>query len=224
MAMAKLAVLCAAVALLASVCSAVQTWNSGAGTVYKISVIQDVFIENQSNKNYYGFTIVGKHPQYNKKRALYQFEQLPATCTNIAWAKMYLYFIYAHKASWQTVQSAPYSPQGIQVHQLMQEWRESEATQFLRLVGVNWNTPYVGLDNIDASPIPTTTGAVFTSRPAGFMEFDITSAIKNWQQGQANYGVMIWSLSENSDRRDLRFASKENADSQKRPFVNVLCT
>ena len=222
--MAKLAVLCAAVALLASVCSAVQTWDSGAGTVYKLPVIQDVFIENRSNKNSYGFTIVGKHPQYNKKRALYQFEQLPATCTNIAWAKMYIYFIYAHKASWQTVQSAPYFPQTILAHQVKQEWRESEATQFLRLVGVNWNTSYVGLDNIDASPIPTDKVAVFTSRPAGFMEFDITSAIKNWQQGQANYGVMLWSLSENRDGKDLRFASRENADPKKHAFVNVLCS
>ena len=181
--MAKLAVLCAAVTLLASVCSAVQTLNSGAGTVYKLSVVQDVFIENRYNKNSYGFTIVGKHPQYNKKRALYQFEQLPATCTNIAWAKMYIYFIYAHKASWQSVQSAPYFPQTIQVHQVMQEWRESEATQVLRLVGVKWNTSYVGLDNIDASPIPTDKVTVFTSRPAGFMEFDITSAIKKLAAG-----------------------------------------
>ena len=222
--MAKLAVLCAAVALLASVCSAVQTWDSGAGTVYKLPVIQDVFIDNRSNKNSYGFTIVGKLPQQKKKRALYQFEQLPATCTNIAWAKMYIYFINAHKAKGQTVQSAPYFPQGIQVHQVMQEWRESEATKFLRFVGVNWNTSYVGLDNIDASPIPTDTVAVFTSCPAGFVEFDITSAIKNWQQGQANYGVMTWSLSENRNGRDLGFASRENPDPQKHPFVNVLCT
>ena len=56
---------------------AVTTSNTGAGTIYKLGVTQDVWLEGSSNKNNYEFIIVAKHPQYEKKRSLLQFESLP---------------------------------------------------------------------------------------------------------------------------------------------------
>ena len=55
------------------------------------------------------------------------------------------------------------------------------------------------------------------------MEFDITTAVRNWQYGDPNYGVLVLATNEDALGRDTRFYSKTNRDSTKHPFLNVLC-
>ncbi len=47
----------------------------------------------------------------------------------------------------------------------------------------------------------------------GYMEFDITAAVQNWQSGDPNHGLLIWATNELEEGRDIRFASKESSDS-----------
>ena len=210
-------------ALLFANSEAYTSWNSGAGVVYKLPVTQDVWLEGSSNKNSYDFIIVAKHPQYPNKRSLLQFESLPKGCIHIKWAKMYVYFLYAHKSSWQSVQSAPYISRTLQVYQVKKQWNEAQATSINRLYKTRWSRPYLALDGSDAGPHSIGSATVFTSRPRGFMEFDITEAMRNWKFGDPNYGVLLLASNEDAVGRDLRFGSKSNSDSSRRPFVNVLC-
>ena len=60
-------------------------------------------------------------------------------------------------------------------------------------------------------------------RPAGFLEFDITEAMRNWQSGDPNYGVLLLATNENTLGRGIRFFSNAYGDSGKHALVNVLC-
>ena len=88
-----------------------STHNLGGGTLYRLGATQSVAIESPwNNHNTLPFLLVSKHPQYPNKRSLVQFENLPSACpsTKVKAAKMYLYFRYAHKASWHSVAQTPY--------------------------------------------------------------------------------------------------------------------
>eukprot|EP00731_Ephydatia_muelleri_P012436 Em0006g1330a len=57
----------------------------------------------------------------------------------------------------------------------------------------------------------------------GYVEFDMTEAARNWKDGAANNGLLVWATNENEAGTDLRFYSRRHIDATKRPFVNVLC-
>ena len=59
----------------------VTTFNSGAGTVYRLNVTKDLVLEySGTNYNYLPHLVVGKLPGYLNKRSLLQFQNLPAAC------------------------------------------------------------------------------------------------------------------------------------------------
>ena len=85
------------VALVAHVTQGETSYNTGEGTVYKLSVVQDVTLERPNrNFNYLPFLLVSQHPGYPNKWSLVKFEQLPRYCPayKIVSAKMYLYYVY----------------------------------------------------------------------------------------------------------------------------------
>jgi hypothetical protein len=200
--------------------------DSGAGLVYKLPVTQDVSIERSNgNYNYLRFLLLATHLNYPLKRSLLQFQDLSWNCTHIKWAKMYVYFAYSHKPSFHSVKQSPYISRPLQVHQVKQQWSETQATSVYRLTGKEWNKPWLALDGSDADPNgllcePVT---VYTSRPSGFMEFDITEAMRNWQNGDPNYGVLLRATNENDLGRDVRFYSNAEGDRSRHAYVNVLC-
>ena len=204
---------------------AVTTSNLGNGTVYTLQVVQDVSLErNTRNYNYLPYLLVGLHQGYPRKRSLLQFEDLPTNCTTIHWAKMYLYYVYSHKASFQSVQQAPFISRNIQVHVVKKEWEETQATRTYRKTGVPWSQPYLALNGSDAKKKVLDSVTIYTGRPRGFVEFDITKAIRRWKRGRPNYGVVIRASNEDTLGRDTRFASNANSDSTTHAYVNVLCS
>ena len=49
-------------------------WDSGAGTLYKLQVVEDVWLERSvHNYNNYPWLIVGQAYQFPKKRSLLRF-------------------------------------------------------------------------------------------------------------------------------------------------------
>ena len=197
----------------------------GNGLLYKKYATADVILERQgTNLNYHDFLIVSKHPNYPKKRSLVQFNisNMPSTC-NVTFAKMYLKFWYAYKDSNDSIQEAPYLSRQLQVHQVKKEWSENQTTQENRLLGTPWTAPYLAVNGTDASSYALDCVIMYTGRPADYVEFDVTVAVKNWLAGEPNYGLLVWDFTEDVDGRDLRFYSREQSDTSKRPFLNVLC-
>ncbi|KAK3748792.1 hypothetical protein QZH41_004948 [Actinostola sp. cb2023] len=215
-------------ALCNDVTQAATMYNGGDGNVHKLSVVQDVTLESpNSNYNWLQYLIVGKHPQFPKKRSLIQFESITSNqCPlhKVRWAKMYIYFQYAHKASWHSVSQTPYISRPIQVHRVKKSWKESEATSSRRMNGQNWTQAYLDLNNNDAEATPQAfQTTIYTIRPKGFVEFDVTRAVKSWVSGQPNHGLLFWATDENVEGRDVRFASNAEQDLAKRPFLHVMC-
>ena len=201
--------------------TAATSTDLGNGNLYTLSVTQDSWLEGGSNRGgSHIYLLVGLHPQYPKKRFLVQFENLPSSCTSIKWAKMYLYFVYAHKASWQSVYTAPYIERDLQVHQVKKSWSEYQVTSTDRRSGVRWSQPYLGLSS-DAVPYTQDTVTIFTGRPAGYVEFDVTEAMRNWRSGQPNYGLLVLATNEDENGRDLRFNSRQASGNH--PYAKVLC-
>ena len=74
-----------------------------------------------------------------------------------------------------------------------------------------------------SSAVKTSLLSAYDFRPSGFMEFDITEAMRNWRNGDPNYGVLLMATNENDLGRDIRFYSNADSDSTRHAFVNVLC-
>ena len=103
---------------------------------------------------------------------------------------------------------------------------ESQVTSKKR--GVNnedWDGPYLNLNDVDASPHVQDTVTIYTDRPAGYVEFNVTEAMDNWMNGEPNYGLLVLATNENIDGRELQFFSKDMPDPgcEYHPFVNVVC-
>ena len=116
-----------------------------------IKVTQDVWLERSySNYNSYPFLLVGKHPAYPLKRTLMKFQDIPKECTMPRSATLHLFFLYAHKASWQSSQQAPPLPRYITAHTVLKSWSESQVTTTKRDSHSRWNSPWLNLGK-DAS-------------------------------------------------------------------------
>ncbi|KAL9971804.1 hypothetical protein ACROYT_G018012 [Oculina patagonica] len=215
-------------ALLAPVTQGVGTFDTGKGKMYTLKVVQDVALERSTwNMNWLEYLLVSQHPQFPNKRSLVQFENLPSSCpsSKILSAKMYLYYVYAHKASWHSITQTPYIPRYMQAHLVKKSWVESQATSSKRSSSANWSTQWLGLDGTDAEAIPQDWNPVtiFPARPRGFVEFDITRAAKAWRSGAPNYGLIIRAVNELEPGRGIRFASNAHKDKNLHAFARVLC-
>ena len=82
--------------------------DTGNGYIYKLEATQDVFIHDSSNHNNNDFLIVAKHTGSSKNRILIKFEDLPTTCSQIQWAKLYVGYWFSYKPTTMTVQQAPF--------------------------------------------------------------------------------------------------------------------
>ena len=193
-------------------------------TVYKLNVVEDVTLERGStNFNYLEYLIAGFHPDYPKKRSLLRFEDVPTECKSVNHAMMYIYYVYSHKPSFHTVDQAPFITRTIQAHRVLKSWKESQATSTKRDSYNNWHTQWLGLNNIDATRYPTGRTTVYASRPRGFVEIKVTSAVKDWKSGSPNYGVVIWATNENIAGRGTRFASNADRNSSHHAYIILNC-
>ena len=106
-------------AIVAKETEAYRTYNTGRGMVYRLGITQDTTLEGSTQHNRLQYLLVSKHPQFPNKRSLVQFENLPSACgpLQIISAKMYLYYLFAHKPSWHTIQGTPFIPRFMQVLQ-----------------------------------------------------------------------------------------------------------
>ncbi len=192
----------------------------------RLQVTQDVTLERGStNFNYLQYLIVGTHPGYPLKRSLVQFHPLQVrACDRVRSARLYLYYAYAHKASFMSERQAPKFPRRIVAHQVLKSWSESQATSTRRYNGANWAQPWLNL-GIDAVATPTSYGVTINPgvSHAGFYPIDVTSAVRSWKYGRPNYGLVIRATNEHRQGRDFRFYSKSEPYTWRHPYILVEC-
>jgi hypothetical protein len=192
----------------------------------RLRVTQDVTLERGSrNFNYLRYLIVGTHPGYPLKRSLLKFHPLQVrACDRIRGAYLFLYYAYAHKASFMSHAQAPTFPRRIVAHQVLKSWSETQATSTRRYYGANWSQPWLNLGR-DAVAYPTSYGVTISpprSRP-GFYSIDVTSAVRSWKSGRPNYGLLLRAVNEHRQGKDFRFYSKSERNASRHPYILVLC-
>ena len=220
-------------AAISSFSEAYQTFDFGNGIIHKLSIVQDVTLERTTNMDYLDYLLVARLTYYPLKRSLVQFESLRSTCplNEIQYAKMYLYFAYAHRASFRSMKEQPYLKHTFQVYRVLKPWKEQEATIEYRQSGLKWNSTLLNIgndtesepqcgSNEESNCSPTT---LYPPRPAGFMEFDVTKAMRSWRNGSQNYGLLVKVINEAANGRGIRFYSKSYSDSTKHSFIFVAC-
>ena len=192
----------------------------------RLQVTQDVTLERGStNFNYLKYLIVGTHPRYPLKRSLVKFHPLQVrACDRIRSAHLYLYYAYAHKASFMSERQVPTFSRIIVAHQVLKSWSETQATSTRRYFGANWSQPWLNL-GVDAVGLPTGYGVTINPRVnrPGFYSIDVTSAVRSWQSGRPNYGLLIRATNEYRLGRDFRFYSKSEPNRSRHPFILVVC-
>ena len=193
-------------------------------TVYKLKVVEDVSLERETtNFNYLQYLLTSFHPGFPKKRSLFRFEDVPDGCKSVNHAMMYIYYMYSHKASFYTVDEAPFITRTTRAHRVLKSWKETQATSTKRDSSNNWHTSWLGLNNIDAKSYPTGQTTIYANRPRGFVEIEVTSAAKDWKSGSPNYGVVIWATNENVAGRDTRFASNADSNPSRHAYIILNC-
>jgi hypothetical protein len=222
--MVQLSLVAATAALLVFLSTAEA--HPGGSYIHRLSVTQDVTLERGSrNFNYLRYLIVGTHPNYPLKRSLLQFENVPYSCRNIRWAKLYIYYAYSHKASFLSEAQVPFVSRPLQVHQVKKQWSESQATSTYRLSNQPWSQPWLALDGTDADPegLPSEPVTISPSSHSGFIALDITKAVRNWKNGAPNYGLVLLATNEATLGRDTRFVSNADGNSARHAYIDVLC-
>ncbi len=119
-------------------------------------------------------------------------------------------------------EQAIYTRVNISLLQINQEWDEMDATSMNRLSGVPWSQEYMDESGPDAGPQLLTVEPYHPKRPQGYMAFNVKKAVKNWQNGSPNYGLLVIAEKENNPGLALRFRSREHAEPMG-PFLDVLC-
>ena len=194
-------------------------------TTYRLEVEEDVTLERGiTNFNGLKYLIAGFHPGYPKKRSLLRFENIPSVCKSVSHATMYIYYVYSHKASFYTDAQAPFITRTIQAHRVLKSWKEIQATSTKRDSYNYWHTPWLGLNNIDATSSYTGKTTIYPNSQRGrFVDIDVTSAAQAWKSGSPNYGVVIWATNEHVAGRDTRFASNADPNSSRHAYIILNC-
>ncbi|XP_066925492.1 uncharacterized protein [Clytia hemisphaerica] len=209
--------------------------DEGRGPLYKLNAIRDTFLERYGvsyDRPSFGQLLIGKHPQYPIKRILIQFETLPRhVCPvgKIEWARIYMYFVRRHRASWYNNQRhrAPWLDYTVHVHRVKRSWEESYARPRYRCRSCShraWYKPYLdlGRDAVNEPECKKTTIYSYTPRPT-WLAFDVTGSMKAWAEGAPNYGVLMKVSDEKTEGVDLRFWNRHNRNVNLRPHVVVQC-
>ncbi|XP_057311009.1 uncharacterized protein LOC130648899 [Hydractinia symbiolongicarpus] len=198
----------------------------GNGKLHILNVRQDVTLERGStNFNFLKYLIIGRHPGYPLKRSLVQFESLRSSCPGqkIKFAKMYLYYVYAHKASFHSVRRTPFFSHNIVIHRVLKPWNERQTTSLYRVGKIRWYSQYLNLQKDATSAIQYPITRLNSGRPSGWMEFDVKRAVFDWKRGRPNYGLLIRVQNERVLGRDLRFASNAHNNRNLHAKIHVMC-
>ena len=183
----------------------------------------NVWLEDANNKGSQQLLIAGKSGTYPKKRTIIKFDIAGSgipTNANIINAQMQLYYYEAFRPTGDT---NPWLDRWLQVHRLVVDWQELQATRDVRLTGVNWAEPYGAIDGRDAQAEFESTMLFQQGEAPRWKAWNLTNATQLWLQNSAsNYGVIVWTTTEDSSAAEMRFrSSRYTTDPSQQPYLEV---
>jgi RHS repeat-associated protein len=181
--------------------------------------VGDNWIDSQDTTENNGasdYLNIGRLDSLGKARSLLKFDlsSIPSNADiNSAVIDLHFYYCWGNSVS-----------RTIKCHQLLKNWNESEATWLRATTSVDWNTPGVGIDGVDAKATAEDSLVWIDECPV-WKHYDITALTEKWVSGtDSNYGVIFWATNEgeytNGDGK-LSYSSEYSTDSSKRPRMII---
>ena len=196
-----------------------------------VAVDRDVYIVDETNKNYKKFLDVGIADNLPKRRSLIKFDLnaagVPSNATVVnSLLKLKFY---------STSGSGTIIDRTVNAHQVLKNWREAQATRDIRLnnsgTDVPWGTQYGQIGGTNADINGTAESAtIFTiaeqqnigSTGPLSKSWSLTDLTQAWVDGsENNNGVLLWATNEDIAGKYLRFHSSEAVNSADQPVLEV---
>ena len=198
-----------------NVCSSLEV-----GTCVTLTPNQDAWLEGNGNHGGDTFCIVGKTSSYQKKRCLLQFDlgSIPQGATVLS-ATFSVYHHYSSKPGGLNEKGID---REVRVHRILAPWNEQQVTSVKKTSQQNWNVPYLGLNDIDAT-VEALDSEMWIFDELGWKSFNVTLAAKHWlDQPAANFGLLMWATNEDVSGHDRRFHSRESGETALRPQLKIV--
>jgi len=187
----------------------------------EFEAVEDVWIENQYNKNAYNFLIIAKTGSYPKKRSLVKFNisSLPSN-VEIESANFKLY----HHSNGR-VGSPTWIDRPVNVHRVLTPWSENTATRdYPWEEGIAYGTFWHFATEVGDWSQNSYASATIT-QSYKWENFDVTTLVDEWYEGTfQNLGMMIYTTNEEVSSYDVRFRSSEYSDPTYRPILEITYT
>jgi len=104
---------------------------------------------------------------------------------------------------------------------MLRDWKEMEATWLRPKIGESWSSPgATGVDSDYAASYDAQFSAPFSP---GWMIFDVSARVSEWQQGQNNYGWRIIGVSGNGNLKQF-YSSEYATNAALRPKLEITYT
>jgi hypothetical protein len=105
------------------------------------------------------------------------------------------------------------------LNRMLVDWSQASATWSQRLPGVPWGAAGATAVDVDYRSVADTTGSAGWN--PGYVEFDVTQAVRDFAGGQPNFGWRMLGVSGNL-LNGKAFASREAADPTRRPKLTII--
>lgn len=147
-------------------------------------------------------------------RFIIQFQDIPRDCACVVKAEMHLKYAYTHKFLEYTEGEAPIITRHLCTHQVIRHWDETVGSC------TYMNTPNDYLDERTDLVTLTCDDTIGRQLSNGYVPFDVTPAVRNWVNGDDNYGIVLIDLNEDMEGRDRHFWSSKGPP-ENRPYLKL---
>ncbi len=107
------------------------------------------------------------------------------------------------------------------LHPMLRDWKELEATWLRPKIGESWTSP--GAAGVDADYTAAYDAQFSAPFSPGWMIFDVSARVSEWQQGQNNYGWRIVGVSGNGNLKQF-YSSEYATNVTLRPKLEITYT
>jgi hypothetical protein len=160
--------------------------------------VDDVWLENTSNKNSYTMLLVAKDGSYSKKRSLLKFNitSIPTSADILTASLNVLYYT-------RSGPSGSWVDRPLRVYRMTRNWLQAQATSVKATSAVNWTGT---LAEGDYDPAYTDE-IVYKFSNYGWKSFNVQPIVAGWvAQTYANYGLLLKAANEDTYGYDVRLS------------------
>lgn len=154
----------------------------------------------------------------NQKFGIWRFQDVPSDCACVVRAVMYLKWILP---SFPVHTDSEGPARTISTHQMLRKWNEGTVS----LGDLNSGTDFVA-DHTDTFTVHPGSNGVVGKLSNGYVPFNVTTAVRNWVNGDPNNGILLMDPMLNEAMSELRlywqfWGTGSGVSAEDYPYIEV---